>query len=172
MRSNGNRLLTPEELEGLPHDVIFKMFREHSLTQVYDFEHDVKIGEALSERGMLPTSFMLLQPQSWSDDVWTDITRMRTLNGAQSAAGREMHLCPMQFDIAERAITQFTMEGEEVYDPFGGLMTVPYIALKLKRRGRGCELSPTYFADGAMYCEAAARELSMPSLFDLEEVTA
>ncbi|MDN4591227.1 DNA methylase N-4 [Xenophilus aerolatus] len=172
MRSSGNRLLTPAELEGLPHDVIFKLFREHSLTQVYDFEHDVKIGEALSERGMLPTSFMLLQPQSWSDDVWTDITRMRTLNGAQSAAGREMHLCPMQFDIAERAITQFTMEGEEVYDPFGGLMTVPYIALKLKRRGRGCELSPTYFADGAMYCEAAARELSMPSLFDLEEVTA
>ncbi|MBP6894298.1 MAG: DNA methylase N-4 [Pseudacidovorax sp.] len=172
MRSSGNRLLTPEELEGLPHDVIFKLFKQHSLTAVYDFEHDVKIGEALSEKGMLPTSFMLLQPQSWSDDVWTDITRMRTLNGAQSSAGREMHLCPMQFDIAERAITQFTNEGEEVFDPFGGLMTVPYIAVKLKRRGRGCELSPTYFADGAAYCEAAARELAMPSLFDLEEVAA
>ncbi len=171
-RSSGNRLLTPEELEGLTHADIFKLFRQHSLEQVYDWEYDVRIGEALAGRGMLPTKFMLLQPQSWHPDVWTDITRMRTLNGAQSAAGREQHLCPMQFDIAERAITQYSMDGEEVYDPFGGLMTVPYIAVKLKRRGRGCELSPGYFADGAAYCEAAVRETSTPSLFDLEEVAA
>lgn len=171
-RSSGNRLLRPEELEGLPHHVIFKLFRQHSLENVYDFEHDVRIGEALAERGMLPTTFMLLQPQSWSDAVWTDITRMRTLNGAQSAAGREMHLCPMQFDIAERAITQHTMPGEEVYDPFGGLMTVPYIALKLGRSGRACELAAPYFTDGALYCQAAAREQSMPSLFDALELEA
>ena len=31
----------------------------------------------------------------------------------------------------------------------------------------GIELNPAYFADGAAYVEAAARELSMPSLFDL-----
>ncbi|MNV57096.1 hypothetical protein D3C71_1494100 [compost metagenome] len=83
-----------------------------------------------------------------------------------------MHLCPMQFDIADRAITQYSNQGDEIYDPFGGLMTVPYRAVKLGRRGRGCELSPSYFADGVMYCESAAREMSMPSLFDLEEVTA
>jgi DNA modification methylase len=171
-RSSGNRLLRPEELEHLPHDVIFKLFREHSLTQVYDFEHDVKIGEALAEKGMLPSTFMLLQPQSWADDVWTDITRMRTLNGTQSAAGREMHLCPMQFDIADRAITQLSNEGDEVYDPFGGLMTAPYRAIQLGRRGRGCELSAPYFADGAIYCKAAEREIGMPSLFALEDLEA
>ena len=167
-RSAGNRLLQPDELEGLPHATIFKLFRKYSLETVYDFEHDVRIGEALAQKGMLPTTFMLLQPQSWHPDVWTDITRMRTLNGAQSAAGREMHLCPMQFDIADRAITQYSNAGDEVYDPFGGLMTVPYRAIKLGRRGRGCELSPSYFADGAAYCEAAAREMAMPSLFDLD----
>ncbi|MET3512788.1 DNA modification methylase [Pseudacidovorax sp. 1753] len=171
-RSSGNRFLTPEELEGLTHADVFKLFRQHSLEQVYDWEHDVRIGEGLAGRGMLPTTFMLLQPQSWHPDVWTDITRMRTLNGAQSAAGREQHLCPMQFDIAERAITQYSMEDEEVYDPFGGLMTVPYIAVKLGRRGRGCELSPGYFADGVSYCEAAVRERSTPSLFDLEREAA
>lgn len=169
-RSSGDRLLRPEELQNLPHDVIFKLFRQHSLTQVYDFEHDVKVGEALAEKGMLPSTFMLLQPQSWSDEVWTDITRMRTLNGAQSAAGREMHLCPMQFDIADRAIAQYSMPGEEVYDPFGGIMTVPYRAVKLGRYGRGCELAAPYFADGGIYCHQAEIELSTPSLFDLEVI--
>ena len=132
----------------------------------------MRIGEALAERGMLPTTFMLLQPQSWHPDVWTDVTRMRTLNSAQSAAGREMHLCPMQFDIADRAITQYSMKGEEVYDPFGGLMTVPYRAVLLGRRGRGCELAKPYFLDGVGYCEQAVRSMSTPSLFDLDELEA
>lgn len=166
-RSSGDRFLTPAELEGLTHAEIFRLFRKHSLTTVYDFEHDVTIAEAVAQRGMLPTSFMLLQPQSWHTDVWTDITRMRTLNGAQSAAGRDQHLCPMQFDIADRAIEQYSMPGEEVFDPFGGLMTVPYCAIKLGRRGCGVELAKPYFLDGAAYCAAAAREVSMPSLFDL-----
>jgi hypothetical protein len=166
-RSSGERLLTPEELEDLDHAQIFRAFREHSLTQVYDFEHHVRIGESLEAKGRLPVTFMLLQPQSWHPDVWTDITRMLTLNGAQSAKGKEMHLCPMQFDLADRVIEQFSMPGETVLDPFGGLMTVPYRAIKLKRRAIACELSPRYFLDGVTYCEAAAREMSMPTLFDL-----
>lgn len=168
-RSSGNRLLTPDELQGLSHADIFKLFREHSLGNVYDFEHHVRIGESLEETGRLPVTFMLLQPQSWSDDVWSDITRMLTLNGAQSSKGKEMHLCPMQFDIADRVIEQFSMPGETVFDPFGGLMTVPYRAILAKRRAIGVELSPSYFLDGAAYCKAAAQQVAMPSLFDLVE---
>jgi DNA modification methylase len=172
-RPSGRRLLTPEELLELPHDVIFKMFREYSLGQVYDFEHHVRLCEGLEQAGRLPTTFMLLQPQSWSDEIWTDITRMLTLNGAQSAKGKEMHLCPMQFDIADRVIEQFSMPGELVLDPFGGLMTVPYRAVLAKRRGYGIELNPAYFTDGVSYCAAAAREVAMPDLFSaLEPVAA
>jgi hypothetical protein len=171
-RSSGDRPLMPEELLALPHEKIFKLFREHSLKRVFDFEHDVKIGDALMAKGMLPTTFMLLQPQSWSDDVWTDITRMRTLNGAQSAAGREMHLCPMQLDIADRAINQYSNEGDEVYDPFNGIGTVVARAIKWGRRGRGCELKPSYFADSGIFCQAAELELGMPTLFSLEELEA
>ena len=168
-RSSGERLMTPEELAGLPHDQIFKMFKRHSLEKVYDFEHHVRLCEGLDEIGMLPSTFMLLQPQSWQDDVWTDVARMLTLNGAQSAKGKEMHLCPMQFDIADRTISQFTMPGEVVYDPFGGLMTVPFRAVKLGRTGMACELNPAYFADGCAYLRAAEEEVSMPSLFDTLE---
>lgn len=169
-RSSGDRPLQPEHLAGLPHDAIYQMFKKHSLQDLYNYEQHVRIAQHLEDAGQLPVTFMLLQPQSWSDEVWSDITRMLTLNGAQSAKGKEMHLCPMQFDIADRAIVQWSNPGEEVYDPFGGLMTVPYRALKLGRRGRGCELSPQYFLDGASYCQAMEREISMPSLFDALEL--
>jgi DNA modification methylase len=61
------------------------------------------------------------------------------------------------------------MPGETVFDPFGGLMTVPYRALKLGRRGVGCELNPRYFFDGVQYLKAMEREVSMPTLFDFAE---
>lgn len=170
MRSAGNRLMSTAEIENLPHDAIFKMFREYSLSEIYDFEKHVAIGEALERKGILPVTFMLLQPQSWSSEVWTDITRMLTLNGAQSAAGREMHLCPMQFDLADRVIEQMSMPGEVVFDPFAGLGTVVVRALRKKRKGYGVELSQRYFADAVNYCDAAAREASMPSLFDAIEL--
>lgn len=168
-RSAGDRPLQPEHLAGLPHDAIFQMFKKHSLQDLYSYEHHVRIAQHLENGGQLPVTFMLLQPQSWSDEVWTDVTRMLTLNGAQSAKGKEMHLCPMQFDIADRSIVQWSNAGDVVYDPFGGLMTVPYRALKLGRRGYGCELSPQYFLDGVSYCQAMEREISMPSLFDTLE---
>jgi len=168
-RSSGDRPLTPEELEGLDQATIFRMFRQHSLSNVYDFRHDVKIAEAVDKSGWLPTTFMLLQPQSWHPDVWTDITRMRTLNGSQAAKGKEMHLCPLQFDIVDRCIEQYTMPGETVLDPFGGLMTVPYCAIKLGRHGVGIELNNRYWLDGAAYCAAAERDLLMPTLFDILE---
>lgn len=169
-RSSGDRLLDPDELKTLRHEQIFKLFKDYSLKDVYDFEHHVKIGEHIDAKGRLPVTFMLLQPQSWSPDVWTDITRMLTLNGSQSAKGKEMHLCPMQFDLADRVITQFSMEGETVFDPFSGLGTVPYRAVMLKRYGIGIELSPAYFYDSLYYCQAAERAINTPSLFDITDM--
>lgn len=166
-RSNGNRPVSIEDFEGLTHAEIFQLFKHKSLTEVYDFEQHVKIGEYLDGKGALPVTFMLLQPQSWSGEVWSDITRMLTLNGAQSAKGREMHLCPMQFDIADRVIEQFSMPGEVVFDPFTGIGTVPMRAVLKGRYGMGTELSHRYFLDACGYCKAAEDEVSMPTLFDL-----
>ncbi len=169
-RSSGNRLLQPEDLDGLPQDVIYKKFRQYSLQNVYDFERDVSLAESVDRNGWLPSTFMLMPPASWHPDVWTDITRMRTLNGAQAAKGKEMHLCPLQFDIVDRLITQFSNEGEEVYDPFAGLGTVPLRAVKLRRRGRGAELNARYWEDSVWYLRQADREMATPSLFDLEDL--
>jgi len=168
-RSSGDRLLIPEEITGLDHDTIFKLYSQYSLNTIYDHEHLVRIGEALELSGKLPSDFMLLQPQSWSDDVWTDITRMLTLNGAQHAKGKENHICPMQMDLGTRVIKQMSNEGDIVLDPFGGLMTVPYLAVLEGRYGVGFELNPSYFLDGAQYCKSAEMKVNMPTLFDITE---
>jgi len=189
-RSSGNRLLSPEDFTNVPHERIFKMFREWSLNHPYDYEQHVKLSESLETcqdcghihllstgycgcgckgAGRLPVTFMLLQPQSWHEEVWSDVTRMLSLNSAQSASGREMHLCPMQFDIADRCITQYTMEGETVFDPFSGIGTVPLRALRLKRKGFGIELAAGYFRDAVHYCQAEEKEADSPTLFDLVE---
>ncbi|CDZ43075.1 DNA methylase N-4/N-6 domain protein [Neorhizobium galegae bv. officinalis] len=169
MPSSGNRQLRPQELMGLEAHQIFKLWKAFSLHSIYDFEHHVRIAEALEERGMLPSTFMLLPPHSKHDDVWTDVTRMLSMNTLQAGQGREMHLCPLQFDIVDRCIARYSEKGETVFDPFGGLMTVPYRAIKLGRKGRAVELNPAYFLDGCKYVEAASREMAMPTLFDLLE---
>lgn len=92
-RSAGDRLLSSEELSTLPHEKLFKLWRDRSTGQVYDFKEHVAIAEELDHLQRLPATFMLFPPHSWHPDVWTDITRMRTLNGAQHAKGKEMHLC-------------------------------------------------------------------------------
>lgn len=204
MRVNGDRLLCKENIVGLPHHAIFKLFRERFRREIYNYEEHVNMGEVLevcshcqhihlgvldddegkicgqiTESGMcdcpvykssLPKKFMLLQPPSWHPDVWTDITRMRTLNGSQYAQGREMHLCPMQFDIAKRVINQFSMPGELVLDPFNGIGTVTSEAVKMGRRAYGIELAPGYHADAVYYTQAAENRLGSPTLFNLLEI--
>jgi hypothetical protein len=165
-RSNGDRLLAPDELKTMKHDQIYQAFKAWTEQSVYNFEHHVRIAEELEILGKLPTSFMLLQPQSWSDEVWTDITRMLTLNGSQWSKGKEMHLCPMQFDIADRVIAQMSNKGDIVLDYFGGLMTVPFRAILAGRYGVGFELNSAYFYDGASYCKSAELEVNTPTLFD------
>lgn len=167
-RSSGNRGISPEEFSTLDAKGIFQAFKKYTLNEIWDFEYVVKVAETLELKGKLPSGFMLLQPQSWAEDVWTDVTRMRTLNGSQWSKGKEMHLCPMQFDIADRVIEQMSSPGDIVLDPFGGLMTVPYRALLKGRRAQAVELNPQYFLDGAQYCKAAEMNVEMPSLFDLD----
>ena len=150
----------------MPHAAIFKAFRKWGLENIYEYEQHVGIGEDMEEDARLPVSFMLLQPPSWHPDVWTDVARMRCLNGEQKHKGKTMHLCPLAFDIADRVINQMSDPGDIVFDPFGGLMTVPYRAIKHGRYGMGVELATGYYQDGLFYCQQAVQERQMPSLFD------
>ena len=170
-RSSGNRLVSKDELADISVDNLQAVYRQYSRDHVYDYEEHVKLAKALDSNGRLPATFMVVAPGSWNDlDVWDDINRMRTLNTNQSRRRQQMHVCPLQLDIVERIINRFSSEGDVVYDPFGGLMTVPMTAVKMKRYGIGCELNPDYFRDGVGYLQAAEDEMEMPTLFDFLEV--
>ncbi len=171
-RSSGERLLTAEEMSSLGPDKLAKFFTDDSLRQRYDYRRHVAIGEQLEARGALPREFACLQPGSPDLTVWTDIARMRTLNGEQASRNVEKHVCPLQFDIVDRAIERWSMPGETVYDPFHGLGTVGMRAIKLGRRAGGSELNACYFADQLHYLRAAERDAMTPSLFDFMEAEA
>jgi len=167
-RSSGNRQLTAAEMASYGPAKLAKLFTDYSLANVYDYEFHIHIGEELEALGALPSTFMSLAPGSHDQDVWHDVNRMITLNGSQSQRGLQNHVCPLQFDIVDRLINRYSNPGELVYDPFGGLMTVPYRAIKLGRKGMASELNTQYFFDGVQYLKAAESEAMMPSLFDFE----
>lgn len=166
-RSSGDRHLTPEELASLPPDQLSRLFTEQTLREVYDYDAHVQVGEALDRAGALPATFMSLAPGSHHPEVWHDVARMQTLNTEQSRRAQQLHVCPLPFDIVDRLINRYSNPGELVFDPFGGLFTVPVRALRLGRRGRAVELNPGYFADGVRYLHAEEARVSMPTLFDL-----
>lgn len=166
-RSSGDRLIAKEELESISVDNLQNVYRQYSRENVYSYEDHVKLAEDLDKDGKLPATFMVVAPGSWNQmEVWDDINRMRTLNTTQSRRRAQMHVCPLQLDIVERIINRYSNEGDTVYDPFGGLMTVPMTAVKMHRRGKGCELNPDYFRDGVGYLQAAEDEIDTPTLFD------
>lgn len=169
-RSSGNRLLSADEMAAYGPEKLAKMFTEHSLENVYDFDFHVRVGEQLLERQALPSTFMSLAPGSHHPDVWHDVLRMKTLNGEQANRAVEKHICPLQFDIVDRLIERYSNPGDLVYDPFHGLGTVGVRAIKAGRRAGGSELNPAYFLDQVHYLRAMEREVSMPTLFDFDEI--
>lgn len=166
-RSSGDRLVTKAELQAAPVSKLQDLYRRYSRQNVYSYEDHVALAKQLDADGRLPATFMVCAPGSWTDSVWDDINRMRTLNTSQRLKKRELHICPLQLDVVERAITRWSNPGDLILDPFGGLMTVPYMAVKMDRRGAGIELNSDYFRDGLGYLQEAEAERDAPTLFDL-----
>jgi hypothetical protein len=169
-RSSGDRLAMLEELRETPVSDLQARYREYSRNTVYNYNEHVDLADDLEEENKLPASFMVLAPGSYTEWVWDDVNRMRTLNSEQARKELQMHICPLQFDIVERIIRRYSNPGELVVDPFGGLMTVPYMAVKMSRRGYGIELNYESYKDGCRYLKEVEMEVMAPTLFDLRMV--
>lgn len=171
-RSSGDRFLTAEEIQGYGPDALARIFPKLSASRIYDYKAHVAVGDALDKKNMLPATFMAIAPGSHHPDVWHDVNRMLTLNGKQSSRNLVMHICPLQADIVERLIVRYSKPGDLIFDPFAGLMTVPYHAVKMGRTGAGVELNADYYRDGLTYLAEAEAEASMPTLFAMEGIRA
>lgn len=166
-KSSGNSLLTFDDLKTLEIDKVRRIFRKHSKEHVYSFENHVHFAEELERYNKLPRTFMAIDPVSKKDYIWDDVTRMKTLNSRQTQKKRQNHICPLQLDIVERLIERYSNKGDIVFDPFGGIQTVPYCAIKLGRKGLSTELNYDYWKDGLSYLHEAETEVCSPTLFDL-----
>nr|DAH34372.1 MAG TPA: Helicase of the snf2 rad54 family [Bacteriophage sp.] len=170
-RSSGDRLVTKEEIMSMDTGKIQAAYRKYSRGTVYDYAEHVRMAKELDAEDKLPATFMVVAPGSWTDEVWDDINRMRTLNTTQSQRRKQMHVCPLQLDIVDRLINRYSNPGELVLDPFGGLGTVALEAMKAGRRGYTIELNSGYFRDAVGYLKEYEREDMNISLFDLLEAT-
>ena len=166
-RASGDRLISKDELQDIDVKNLQRVYREFSRENVYSYEEHVNLAKKLDEQGKLPAIFMVVAPGSWNlAEVWDDINRMKTLNTEQSRRRMQMHVCPLQIEIVERIINRFSNKGDLVYDPFGGLGTVPMVAIQMEREGYMCELNPDYYRDALGYLENAEMDREAPTLFD------
>lgn len=166
-RSSGDRLLAKSELEQMPMERLQAAYRKYSRETVYSYEDHVALAKKLDADGRLPATFMVVAPGSWTDQVWDDINRMRTLNTSQSQRRKTLHVCPLQLDIVDRLINRYSNPGELVLDPFGGLGTVALEAVKAGRKGHTIELNNDYFRDAVGYLKEFEAKEETLSLFDM-----
>lgn len=166
-RSDGNCLIEKDKLRNMSISDLQKAYKNYSISHVYNFEEHERLAEQMDKDGRLPATFALMPPASWSEMIWDDINRMKTLNTTQSQRKQALHVCPLQIDIVERIIQRYSNPGEVVLDPFGGLMTVPLTAIKMDRKGIGIELNPDYFRDGVGYLKLYEDQQEQLTLFDL-----
>lgn len=91
--------------------------------------------------------------------VWWDINQSATLQRKSARTEKdEKHICPLQLPVIERCVELWSKEHEIVLDPFDGIGSTGYQALKMGRRHVGIELKESYFKQAALNLEAAERE--------------
>lgn len=118
-----------------------------------------KPGDNAEPVEQMPENFPVSQWQKWASPVWMDINQTNTLNARMAKDGAdERHLCPLQLDLIERAVTMWSNPGDVVLSPFMGIGSEGVTSLKLKRKFIGIELKPSYFKHAARYLEAAERQ--------------
>lgn len=101
------------------------------------------------QRYASPVWFDLEGLPSTHPDCWMDIQQTNVLNakGVKDDEA-ERHICPLQLDLIRRLILEYTKPGEIVADPYGGIGSTGYEAVKLGRKVIMSELKPEYWRTG------------------------
>lgn len=103
----------------------------------------------------------------WARPVWFDIRETNTLNTSVAREDAdERHICPLQLDLIERVIRLWSNRGDLVLTPFMGIGSEVYSAVKLGRRGVGCELKPSYFRTAVANLRDLDTAMTAPKLFE------
>lgn len=99
--------------------------------------------------------------QNYASPVWMDIRQSNTLQKKLARdKSDERHICPLQLDVITRCIELWTNPNDIVLDPFNGIGSTPYMAVRLGRRGLGIELKESYYNVSVNNLEDAVSEIS------------
>lgn len=92
----------------------------------------------------------------YASPVWMDINFSNTLNAKAARDNEdERHVCPMALDLIERAIQLWSNPGDVVFDPFSGVGSTGYQAIKMGRKFVGSELKQSYFTQACKNIQSA-----------------
>lgn len=105
-----------------------------------------------------PETFPVDVWQNYASPVWMDIRQSDTLQKKSAREEKdERHICPLQLEVIQRCIELWTNPNDIVLDPFAGIGSVPYTAVKLGRRGIGVELKESYYNQAVNNLEIAVK---------------
>lgn len=109
-----------------------------------------------------PDEFPVELWQEYASPVWMTVDQGRVLNGEGAREhADERHICPLQLDVVDRAVTLWSNPGDLVYSPFAGIGSEGYSALKLGRKFIGSELKKSYFEQACGNLKNARSQLEM-----------
>lgn len=92
--------------------------------------------------------FDVFEWQKLASPVWMDIQQGNVLRNYRDAKGPndEKHVCPLQLDVIRKCLRLYTRPGDVVMDPFNGIGSTGYEAIKARRKYIGFELKAEYAA--------------------------
>lgn len=106
--------------------------------------------------------FDVYEWQRLASPVWMNVQQGNVLN-RMKAENDEKHVCPLQLDVIENCLRLYSKPADVVMDPFNGIGSTGYQAVKMGRRYLGFELKPEYAAQAGKNLKDA--ELMAGDLF-------
>ena len=105
----------------------------------------------------------------WARPIWYGIRESDTLNVREARSDDDdRHICPLQLGTIERCVRLWSNPGDIIADPFAGIGSTGYEALRLGRRFIGVELKREYFEAARVNLRRAETDLTAQGrLFEL-----
>lgn len=111
-------------------------------------------------------SFPVAVWQRYASPVWMDVNQSDTLQRTSAREQEdERHICPLQLDVIKRCIELWSNPDDIVLDPFDGIGSTTYMAVRMGRRGLGFELKESYYKQAVANTDNA---LYLPRIMDLD----
>ncbi len=100
-----------------------------------------------------------------SSNCWMTINQTNVLNVGLKSEKEQRHICPLQLDLIEQCIVEYTDEDDIVITPYGGIGSEGVKSIELKRKAILSELKPNYWEIGCQQLHKAELKNTQLEMF-------